>query len=590
MFLDDPASWDNFGLAYHISGDTSSDAAFRWFHDCLERCVREHTLCRTLYSDGQLPSRVLDLGLPAMPGRVRRPLEANADVKLVESHGARGRYVCLSYCWGGTIDVQLTKDRYESYMRGIAWTALPQGYRDAIHLTRKLGIRYLWIDSLCIIQDDDDDWKEQASKMAPIYQGAHVTIAATKATSPKKGYFSVSPPQYLATRLSHHDGDGTEHHAYVRRTIPHFFSSTAAAEANYSLDRSPLLCRGWVFQERLLSPRMLHLGAVEMAWECNEACACECMGETQTYASEPRWAHTKGSHARNLATAAAEGRDVHADWRSTVENYTQTLLTYDKDVFPAISGVVKNMQRYRTDRYLAGVWEASVLDDLAWQATDSLVPRPETWLAPTWSWASVKSPVSYLNYRTMLSDEYIQRVEPLTQPTLLIDASVTPAGSDLTAEVCAGELVLLGPVLQARLEMEADDNNRRCYHMQHDTARLAFTPDYDLAAPGPGNVPAGSVVYLLFLCREPDLKDSRGKSAKTRVFSLVLRRVDEEEGARSRSSSSGGSNQYRVDSEAADLPKDGTYERIGLYFSELENGQTRDYVEKNGAECVVKLI
>ncbi len=331
---------------------------------------------------------------------------------------------------------------------------------------------------------------------------------------------------------------------------------------------------------------MLHLGAVEMAWECNEVCACECMGDTQTYASEPRWAHTKGSHARNLATAAAEGRDVHADWRSTVENYTRTLLTFDKDVFPAISGVVKNMQRFRPDRYLAGVWEASILDDLAWQVTDSLRPRPEAWLAPTWSWASVRSPVSYLNYRTMLSDEYIERPEPLTQPTLLVDASVTPAGSDPTAEVCAGQLVLFGPMLSARLEAEPDESNRPCYYAQHDTAQLAFTPDYDLAAPGPGNVPVGGVVYLLFVSREPELKGSHQVDAKTRVFSLVLRRVDEENGRRNSSSSS----QQRLDSAVANLPEDGTYERIGLHCSELESGKPRDYVEENGVECAVKLI
>jgi hypothetical protein len=529
---------------------------------------------------------VLDLG--PLPGGFPEP---DADVRLVESNGARGRYICLSYCWGGTIDIRLTKDRYESYTRGIAWATLPQGYRDAIHLTRKLGVRYIWIDSLCIIQDNDDDWKEQASQMAPIYQGAHVTIAATKATSPSDSYFSISPPQYQATRLSHRDSHGTTRHAYVRRTIPHFFSSTAAAEPNYSLNPSPLLRRGWVFQERLLSPRILHLGAVEMAWECNEACACECMGETQTYASEPRWAHTKGSHARNLA-AATDENDIQPDWRSTVQNYTRTLLTFDKDVFPAISGVVKNMQRYRTDRYLAGVWEASVLDDLAWQATNSLVPRPKTWLAPTWSWASVTSPVSYLNYRTMLSDEYIQKVEPQTQRTVLLEASVTPAGSDPTAEVCHGQLTLFGPVIAACLEWPTEaEEERQYYYARHDTTLLRFAPDYDLSAPGLGNVPVGSAVYLLFLCREPELKNSNGRSARTRVFSLVLRRVDEGKGGSNSSrSSSSSSSQHQLDSEVLEVPGDGTYERIGIYIDTLGSADSEDYVEENGVECVVELI
>jgi hypothetical protein len=566
---DDPASWDRIGLARHISGDTSSDAAFRWFQEQLDRCTREHSLCKMSFNGGQLPRRVLDLGPPAggVPGQ-------DADVRIVESNGARDSYVCLSYCWGGTIDIRLTKARYEDYTSNIAWDTLPQGYRDAIHLTRKLGVRYIWIDSVCIIQDDDDDWREQASQMASIYQGALVTLAATKAKSPSDGYFSVSPPEYHASRLYHRDARGKVRHAYARRTIPHFFSSTATGEPNYSLDRSPLLRRGWVFQERVLSPRILHLGAVELAWECNESCACECMGETQTYASEPRWAHTKGSLARNLAAAEGEG-DVQPEWRSIVEKYTRTLLTFDKDMFPAISGVVKSMQKHRTDRYLAGLWEASILDDLAWQATDSTVPRPKTWLAPTWSWASVASPVSYLNYRTILSDEYVRRAEPATQRTVLIEASVTPAGPDPTAEICQGQLVLFGPMLAARLEWPTEPNEERhFYYAKHDTKTIMFKADYDLMASGPSNVSLGSTVYVLYLCREPEMKRPKGADAKTRVFSLVLRRVDESDGR----------------DNLVKVPGDGTYERIGMVLESLPSPDEKGYVEENGLECVVKLL
>lgn len=581
LLLDDPASWNEVGLAYHISGDTSSNAAFQWFQDRLRRCIREHSLCKMPTAGRQLPSRVLDLGpaLGAFP-------ETDADVRLVESRGARGKYVCLSYCWGGAIDIRLTRDRYESYMRGIAWAKLPQGYRDAIQLTRKLGVRYIWIDSLCIIQDDEEDWKEQASKMASIYQGSLVTVSATKAASPYESYFATSPPQYRATRLYYRDSHGKSHHAYARLTIPHFFSSTAAGEPNYNLDldQSPLLNRGWIFQERLLSPRVLHLGAIEMAWECNEACACECMGETQTYASEPRWAHTKGSHARNLA-AARDERDVQPDWRSTVENYTRTLLTYDKDVFPAISGVVKNMQRHRRDRYLAGIWEDSVLDDLAWKVTDCSAPRPKVWLAPTWSWASVSSPVSYLNYRTMLSNQNIESARPQSQRTVLIEASVMPAGNDPTAELCQGQLVLFGPVIAATLEWPTQAEARgRFYYADHDAASLCFAPDYDLSAPGPGHVPVGSAIYLLFLCREPELKSHNERSAKTRVFSLVLRRVDEKERRNDINS------KHRFDKCIVQTPEDGTYERIGIFMDAVENAGGADYVEENGTDCAVQLV
>jgi hypothetical protein len=277
---------------------------------------------------------------------------------------------------------------------------------------------------------------------------------------------------------------------------------------------------------------------------------------------------------------------VGADWRSAVEHYTRTRLTVEGDVFPAISGVVKDMQRYRADRYLAGVWEGSVLDDLAWQVArdgEPLLPRRRgVSLAPSWSWAAVKSPVSYKNYRTMLSDEYVQRLAPTAQPTQLVEASITPAGSDPTAALLAGELVLFSPVLAVRLEAEDGDDGLRVYYVQHNAKRLEFVPDYDLAAPGSSNVPAGSMVYLLFLCREPELKGGPGGGTNPQAFSLVLRRVDGEAASRR--------SQPRLDSDVAVLPEDGTYERIGLHSSELEMKKVRDYVEENGIECAMKLI
>lgn len=314
------------------------------------------------------------------------------------------------------------------------------------------------------------------------------------------------------------------------------------------------------------------------------------MGETQTYVSEPRWAHTKGSHARNLAAATDEGQ-VQPDWRSTVEKYTKTRLTFDKDVFPAISGVVKNMQRYRMDRYLAGVWEASILDDLAWRAMDNSVPRPKTWLAPTWSWASVTAPVAYFNYRTILSDEYVQKIKPQTQRTALIEASITPAGSDPTAEVCRGHLVLSGPVIAASLSAPTEgESGQKYYYARHGRELICFVPDYDLSAPGPGNVPVGSAIYLLFLCREPELNYSAisaetkvfSAGTKTQVFSLVLRQVDEGKG--------GSSSQHRLGSDVSGPPEDCTYERIGIDTDSLDSADSRYYVEENGVERIVKLI
>ncbi|KAH7308592.1 heterokaryon incompatibility protein-domain-containing protein [Stachybotrys elegans] len=578
----DATPWNTVGLARNISGNTSSAKALRWAQDCLQKCVDGHTLCKTL-DNSKLPPLVLDLGCANQDGNPDCP----ADIRLYKSEDTRARYVCLSYCWGGPVEIRLTKERYRSYTNNISWSMLPKGYQDAIELTRKLGIRYIWIDSLCIIQDDNADWEIQASLMTEIFQNAYLTIAGTKSRNPNDGYFSVSPAKYKSSRIEHEDKEGTLRHAYVRCTIPHFFSTKAARGTDYSPGDFPLLQRGWVFQERLLSPRLLHLGDVEMAWECNETCACECIGETRTYDSEPRWVHTKGKHARNLAKATS-WKDLQPEWRSIVEHYTRTNLTFDKDIFPAISGVVKDMQRFRSDQYLAGIWESSALEDLAWLTVNSNRPRPEAWRAPSWSWASVKSPIVYRNYRTVLSSEYIEDTDPQAQHTVLLKASVTPKGKDPTGEIQAGHLVLFGPVLSAQLLGDIDGLYvAKCFLADRVRLHTLFKADYDLAAPGPGHVPVGSQIYLLHLCQEPRFKNKERRDMQRKQFALVLRRVDndttDDQAQRGREEESDEVDGLRDTSN-------GTYERIGLHIITPDESDEAEYIAEHGVACVVKLI
>ncbi|KAK1622821.1 heterokaryon incompatibility protein-domain-containing protein [Colletotrichum phormii] len=561
---EEPASWDSIGIAYHISGDTSSDEAFRWFRARLEHCISEHSLCRAADDDGRMPTRVLDLGpFDGLTESEGSQETSDGDIRLHE-----------------TRDIRLTKDRYHSYTHRITWSSLPQGYRDAIGLTRKLGIRYIWIDSLCIIQDDKDDWRAEAARMASVFQGAHVTISGTKSSSPHQSYFTQSPGKYMAKRVEHCDGEGKRRFTNVRQTVPHFFSSDASGEPNYSPGDFPLLNRGWVFQERLLSPRILHLGDVEMAWECNEE-------------TEPRWAHTKGAHARNLSSAT-EAEELYPDWRSTVENYKKTRLTYQNDILPAIAGVVKNMQRFRKDKYLAGIWEDSLLDDLAWQATQSVLHRPDKWTAPTWSWASVTSQINYSNLRTILASKFLEEPDLKGQRTVVIEASTESAGADPTIEVISGHIALFGPMITARLECDEEEESNglhRTYYAFHGSTMFEIAPDYDFRAPGKDCVPLGSTIYLLHLCREPELRNKNGtgyKKMPTKVFSLVLRKVADGEGTHADSCPSSKGKVKNDDSSKG--PNYGTYERIGILILASDEDGMEDYVVENGRDCVVKLI
>jgi hypothetical protein len=140
-----------------------------------------------------------------------------------------------------------------------------------MQLALKLGFRYIWIDSLCIIQDDADDWEEQSALMSEIYQNAVLTIAATSSNGDNEGCCTRSVQRTSDIEVTLPDDIGTCHIA-VRKPLHHFDTQTADG----LLDHFPLLTRGWAFQERLLSPRVLHICESELVWECREASKCEC--------------------------------------------------------------------------------------------------------------------------------------------------------------------------------------------------------------------------------------------------------------------------------------------------------------------------
>jgi hypothetical protein len=146
----------------------------------LEECLKDHQKC-CKDRKSKLPTRVLAIG------------SYQQDPFLWDGAGnGSGPYVALSHCWGDDEHPPLTttKGTFEARKRGISLAELPQTFRDAILLTRKLGFDYLWIDSLCIIQDDESDWIIQSAQMAGVYQGAILTISADGAQNSHEGLFS----------------------------------------------------------------------------------------------------------------------------------------------------------------------------------------------------------------------------------------------------------------------------------------------------------------------------------------------------------------------------------------------------------------
>lgn len=171
----------------------------------LKKCHQYHKTCSKLRTE-PLPGRVLDLGTSSF--------EAECPVKLVETKNEVANYVCLSYCWGKTLNLKTTTKTFRGHKDDKLWGKLPRTFQDAVNFTRRLKIRYLWIDSLCIIQDDDIDWQRQASKLLSIYENLYVALAATASDGSAGGCFYMADPGYNARELTGVDRGGNTHQIF----------------------------------------------------------------------------------------------------------------------------------------------------------------------------------------------------------------------------------------------------------------------------------------------------------------------------------------------------------------------------------------
>ncbi|KAH7234651.1 heterokaryon incompatibility protein-domain-containing protein, partial [Fusarium redolens] len=264
--------------------------------------------------------------------------------------GEIGRYVALSHCWGRNPVVRTLRANIRDHKENIPWPSLSKTFQDAIIFTWRLGFHYLWIDSLCIIQDDPDDWAEQASRMAQVFSNAQLTIAASRAADGAGGCF---------TR----------------------YASEPFTLIKHGLTRAPLLQRAWVLQEQVLSPRLLHFACGELYWECVSHVACECRG----------WEQRAESLQSETRLRKAHGRLDFEAYRTLVEQYMDLDITNDADRLPALSGITFGRPH---DEYLAGMWRSMLIESLHWspsrRGAERRAYRPAIYRAPSWSWASIE--------------------------------------------------------------------------------------------------------------------------------------------------------------------------------------------------------
>ncbi|KAI8306700.1 hypothetical protein K4K61_004221 [Colletotrichum sp. SAR11_59] len=377
-----------------LSNTTASEESWAKATTWIETCCSNHQACNAeAAAEAWYPTRLLDLSAPDLDFDTLR-LIVTSD----EALECKQRYTTLSHCWGSAQFVQLKKSTYGQFRKRIQLSDLPKTFREAVEVTRRLGIRYLWIDSLCILQDRDDlsDWLVEAALMHKVYSHSYCNIAAAGSQDSSKGLFFKRDSRLSLTAdvtiCAEGLGIGED---YVHCTIIdlEFWS--------HAIGQCPLNKRGWVLQERLLSPRVLYFGRDQLYWECRDHAAAECypegLPETLRNGVPAKFKRL------NLAVPSSDADPEETVdpfaylriWNSIVRSYSDTHLTKASDKLIALSGIAKDFQTKINDTYVVGMWHSTLESSLLWhvsrqsQIDGSPSVRPELYRAPTFSWASI---------------------------------------------------------------------------------------------------------------------------------------------------------------------------------------------------------
>ena len=312
-------------------------------------------------------------------------INSSLRLRLGTTKGCKVRYVALSYAWGRNIEFQTTKATLKSMEKGFAIAAMPQTLQDAATVAYKLGISYLWIDSICIIQDSDEDKLFEISNMGSVYAKAFLTISATNANHAYEGFLQNPHQQGEVVQIPYLCPDGLVGTIHLRPA------------GWFSARKEPLNQRAWAFQERLLSPRLLDYTSLHVAWKCRTAKHDRVDNEGRDFDGS-KYAD-KVSSIMNMIHSGAQPKmqeeEILEIWGWVLEEFTWRKLTVKTDRLPAIAGIAAYFQRALGDEYYGGLWRRHLPRSLLWIGSryayteETKYGRPIARLsAPSWSWAA----------------------------------------------------------------------------------------------------------------------------------------------------------------------------------------------------------
>ncbi|KAI5357458.1 putative heterokaryon incompatibility [Septoria linicola] len=421
-----PLSNDHL-LARVQATSAADDQCFKLASDWLTECREKHAVCRETYQAvTRMPTRLLDVGLDE-----NLSLQPDALIRLVQGQRCKGSYAALSYCWGPDRGFLLTHQSEAMLRQGFKISDMPGSLRDAVIVARRTKIPYVWIDALCIYQDQQefqesrDDWARESGRMHEVYRNAIVTIEAASASRTNDGFLTSrqSLQPYCAVPW------GPAQYVYLR---------PVSEISEHELYGATIYSRGWTMQERLLAPRTLSFGRSQMSFECangfideagrpSKASCAPAVHLSKDFMiqirSDRNWLKKGIKSLCQTASATDLGRvrgisrgtellahsvsgqltrpngqsmSYHEYWAELVDRFSERQFTNIADRLPALSGLADEFRLTLNDTYVCGFWKSTLVSTLPWSCA-KLYNRA-TWedhALPGYESQDYRSPVAF---------------------------------------------------------------------------------------------------------------------------------------------------------------------------------------------------
>ncbi|CAG9977254.1 unnamed protein product [Clonostachys byssicola] len=421
------------------------------------------------------------------------------------------RYATLSHCWGGKLPIFTSRATRKDFEKSIPEDSLPQTFRDAVQIARSLDIPYLWIDALCIVQDDIDEWQREAAKMQHIYSGSFLTIAACESKDSTEGCFtnnsSLSRPPIDCLLQSPREEHGIHHsrnadssyrspeEAYVISLGIPGWSSKVMVRVQpgtpWSTQRTQhLSTRGWVLQEQLLSNRIVHCMRSDVHWQCRHI--------YKTQAGQIIDNETLLEDGDSFFYSPSKRQD--RTWCNWMEDYSTRNFSITGDRIPALTGIMDHYGTITGDSHLLGLWKKTFTRDLLWIRVGDIKGDPCA-NTPSWTWLSCYAPIEIDPFTLTDFDE-----NPKEDHIVLLESEVIWSGPPMTSKIQSTRLVISGPLQMLRFRVDPKSKakfNPPYLHLEgEDLDESDPTPwtcigQFDAGEPFPGKY----VEYLCLLVR-----------------------------------------------------------------------------------------